>query len=70
MRQPTLLELVRAQAAAQQRGNLARVRKLDKIIKRMVALASSLTQGHLRVALFFYHGSAFFCLHRLKVHLW
>lgn len=41
MRQPTLLELVRAQAAAQQRGNLARVKKLDKIIKRMVASASS-----------------------------
>jgi len=41
MRQPTLLELVRAQALAQQRGYLARVKKLDKIIKRMVALASS-----------------------------
>ena len=41
MKQPTLLELVRAQALAQQRGYLARVKKLDKIIKRIVASASS-----------------------------
>ena len=41
MKQPTLLELVRAQALAQQRGYLARVKKLDKIIKRMVTSASS-----------------------------
>ena len=35
MRQPTLIELIRAQAYAQQRGNLVRVRKLAKIIEKV-----------------------------------
>jgi len=35
MRKPTLVELIRAQAYAQQRGNLVRVRKLAKIIEKM-----------------------------------
>jgi hypothetical protein len=35
MRQPTLVELIRAQAYAQQHGNLARVRKLAKIIEKV-----------------------------------
>ena len=35
MRQPTFVQLIRAQAYAQQRGNLVRVRKLEKIIQKV-----------------------------------
>ena len=35
MRQPTLVQLIRAQAYAQQRGNLTRVRKLEKMIQKV-----------------------------------
>ena len=35
MKQPTLVQLIRAQAYAQQRGNLVRVRKLAKIIEKV-----------------------------------
>jgi ribosome-binding protein aMBF1 (putative translation factor) len=33
MRKPTVVQLIRAQEAARQRGNDARVRKLEKIIQ-------------------------------------
>lgn len=35
MKQPTLVQLIRAQAYAQQRGNSVRVRKLAKIIEKV-----------------------------------
>ena len=35
MRQPTLVELIRAQAYAKLRGNSVRVRKLAKIIEKV-----------------------------------
>lgn len=35
MRQPTLVELIRAHAYAQKNGNLVRVRKLEKIIQKV-----------------------------------
>ena len=35
MRQPTFVQLIRAQAYAQQRGNSVRVRKLAKIIEKV-----------------------------------